>query len=370
MKDLRRTHTFKSYKEMCAALELPIKRGEEKAKQLEDLGKLYNVTKKKNGWFVITKINRAMRSEEKKNKKIASGQMVTIDGAQVDLRGRGKYKDTGIYDYVYFKTFSEGFSGAEFTVEKFSRECFKGMVYYRKRYCFDDRADLDSDFKKRVKIIGDSMISDQVTEITRSILKSLAKSKDYDLQLEDCYVMSDDSRVWGDKAIEIGRLYSNCIKKFNKENNDNPYSIQQNKWQMQEAVKEAYFHSSGQNKIYPAWHCYYMSHKRPDSEPTPSPEENMKILCKFFGVFRETLKLKVKKMRATAFGDPRGEMLKLEEKKPLIEYFHKNIQLDPNLHSCVEDIGLKISTQPTLPDFIPLNSVHYTAEGSKYRPLL
>jgi len=338
MKKLRGTHKFKSYKEMCAALEIiPASPGKDRDAQMEMIRELYYITKKTNGSFVITRINRAMRSKEKKSKKIDSGQIVTIDGAQVDLRGRGKYKDTGIYDYVYFKTFSEGFSGAEFTVEKFSRECFKGMVYYRKRYCFDDRADLDSDFKKRVKIIGDSMISDQVTEITRSILKSLAKSKDYDLQLEDCYVMSDDSRVWGDKAIEIGRLYSNCIKKFNKENNDNPYSIQQNKWQMQEAVKEAYFHSSGQNKIYPAWHCYYMSHKRPDSEPTPSPEENMKILCKFFGVFRETLKLKVKKMRATAFGDTRGERLKLEEKNPLIEYFDKNIQLYQRLSNLSAD---------------------------------
>jgi len=344
LKKLRKTHNFKSYQKMCAALEIaPARRGKGRDAQIKEIKKTYRFIKKENGSIELTRINKAMRSEEKKNEKIASGQIVTIDGVSIDLRGRGKYKDTGIYEYVFFKTYSQSFSEAEFSIEEFAEGCFKTMIYFRKRYCFDDRADISSACKKRVKIYGESMISSQMTEITRSILKSLAKSKDYDLQLEDCYVMSDDSRIRGDKAVEIGKLYSDCNKKFNKQNNNNPYSIQMHKWQLQEDVEEAYFNSSGQNKIYPKWHCYNISHKQPDNKPIPSPEENMEILYKFFGVFRETLKLRVKNMETTAniaFGKPRREMLKPEEQKLLIEYMDKNIQLDPGMpiYSCEEDI--------------------------------
>jgi len=208
------------------------------------------------------------------------------------------------------------------------------------------------------------MVSDEVTAIVRNILKWLDKNSGYDLRLESCYVMSDDSKVYGDKAIEISSLYSDHIRTFNMENNRNPYSITKHKWQLHKDVREAYFHISEQDEIYPERHCYSLFHNRPDSEPTPSPKENEEILYKFLGVLRETLKFKAKNMETTAnivLGKPRREMLKPEEQELLIEYFNKNIKLDPGLHinSCDEDIWLVSSTLPALPDFITPNSGHY-----------
>jgi len=345
---------------MCAALELPIKRGEDKAKQLEDLGKLYRITIKKNGSFELTRKNRAMRSEEKKSKKIASGQIVSIDGMEVDLKGRGKYKDTGIYDYVYFKTFS----GVEFSPWEFSQECFRGMIFYSQRYCFEDRSDIDTNCKERVKTYGESMILIEIKAIVRSILTSLDKNKDYDFQLKSCYVMSNGRIVLGDEAEKIGRLYSGCIRIFTIANKSNPYCMHENEKDLLEDVKTDYFHISKQNEVYPKKHRYHMQHSQADSEPSPSPGENEEILYKFFGVLRETLKFKVKQMKTTAciaVGPVREEMLTPVEQKLLIEYFDYNIRLDPGLpiYSCEEDILLVSSTLPALPDFITPNSGHF-----------
>jgi len=337
MKEPRGTKKFKSYRAMCAALEIPIKkRGKDKTKQLEDLGKLYYITKKKNGSFEITKINRAMRSEEKKNKKIASGQIATIDGVQVDLRGRGKYKDTGIYDYVYFKTFS----GTEFTPWQFSKECFQGMVYFRKRYCFEDRADIDSACKEQVRIYGDSMISSEIRAITRSILMSLDKNKDYDFYLGNCYYMSNGCIISGINATEIGRLYHDCYCMFSTMYKGNPYLMHKNNQQLLDDIKNDYFRISGQNEIFPQWHCFFMGHSHSDSNPTSSPKENLEILCRFFGVLRETLKYETKKMETTAhiaLGEPPKEMLKPEEQELLIKYLDRNIRLDPNFTMPLEE---------------------------------
>lgn len=338
MKQLRGTKKFKSQKDMFAALEIaPAKRGKERNAQIKEIKKVYSVSRKENGSYELTRITKQMRSEEKKRKKKASGQIVPIGDTEVDLKGKNKYKRTGIYEYFYSKTFSQKFSGVGIFIGQFADECFKDMVYYRKRYCFEDCSDITFACKDRIKKYGDSMISNAMKEITRSILKSLANSKDYDLQLEDCYVMSDDSTVWGNEAKEIGKLYSDCIKEFNVQNKDNPYSMHMNKSQLQEDVKKAYFHRSGQNEIYPKWHCHYILHKRPDGDPTPSSEENMKILNNFFLVFRETLKFKAKRMPAIAFGDSHGEELKVEERKLLIEYLDKNIQLDPDLPNLSTD---------------------------------
>jgi len=336
LKQLRGTKKFKSQKDMFAALEIALaKRGKERDAQIKEIGKVYSVSRKENGSYELTRITKQMRSKEKKDEKIASGQIVTIDGMQVDLKGGGKYKKTGIYDYVYFVTFLQVFSSEkEFTTWQFCQICFKGMVYYRKRYCLNDHLDIDSARKKQIMNYGDSMISVVVNEIVKNILKWLDKNCDYDLRLESFYVMSDDSRTFGIEIKEIGRLYRRCKSKLSQECHGNPYLMRMSEWKLQEYMKEAYFKYSEQNEIYPLGHYYSMSHEYPESKPTLSPEKNEKILYMFFGVLRETLKFKVKGMKTTAStadGTDTKEMLTPEEQRLLIEYIGKNIQLDQDL---------------------------------------
>ena len=186
------------------------------------------------------------------------------------------------------------------------------------------------------------MISAAVNEIARNILKWLDKNSDYDLRLESYYVLSDDSRVFGSESMEIGRLYKDCKSGLSRECGGNPYLISTREWQLQEAIKEAYYHYSEQNEIYPVRHCYNVFHEYPESEPTPSLEANEEILYMFFGVLRETLKFKVKQMKTIAsisVGPVTEERLTPVEQKLLIKYFDENIQLDAGLpYSCEEDI--------------------------------
>lgn len=123
MKQLRGTHRFKSYKEMCTALEIaPASRGKQREAQKQDIQKMYRMTVHKNNSILLERITKESRAQEDHQRKIESGQIKAIDGREVDLGSNLLYQDTHIDQLILFRAY-----GAEDkinTKEGFVISCF------------------------------------------------------------------------------------------------------------------------------------------------------------------------------------------------------------------------------------------------------
>ena len=123
MKQLRGSHRFNSYKELCAALEItPASRGKQREAQKQDIQKMYRMTVHKNNSILLERITKESRAQEDHRHKVESGQIKVIDGREVDLGSNLLYQDTHIDQLILFRAF-----GAEDkinTKEGFVISCF------------------------------------------------------------------------------------------------------------------------------------------------------------------------------------------------------------------------------------------------------
>lgn len=100
MKKLKGVHKFKSYQEMCAALDIvPAKRGEDKESQLKEIRMFYVVDINKSGRIILTRIN---RKKEQARLDLESGKIKEVYGEQINLKSPKCYSHTGIDQYLLF----------------------------------------------------------------------------------------------------------------------------------------------------------------------------------------------------------------------------------------------------------------------------
>lgn len=94
---LRKVHYVKSYKELCALIHLiPAKRGPEREAQFNEIKRYYNVKRNNDNSYSISFIT-------EDDRKRANGQIITLDGKEVDLLSPNLYANTGIYDYINYR---------------------------------------------------------------------------------------------------------------------------------------------------------------------------------------------------------------------------------------------------------------------------
>lgn len=94
MKKLRKPRKFQTQAEMFEYFELDLgKRGKERNAQMKLIRKTHVVEKRANGSYLVTPITKKYQQRQK-------GQLVTIDGIEVNLEGRNVYAKTGIRDYI------------------------------------------------------------------------------------------------------------------------------------------------------------------------------------------------------------------------------------------------------------------------------
>ena len=83
MKKLRGKHHYKSYKELCAALDIdPAPRGQKREKQKRSIAKLYQMEVRANNSIDLTRIPQKKATRQD---KLDRGQIRVIDGMEVDL---------------------------------------------------------------------------------------------------------------------------------------------------------------------------------------------------------------------------------------------------------------------------------------------
>lgn len=128
MKKLRGKHHYKSYKELCAALDIdPAPRGQEREKQKRSIAKLYQMDVHANNSIDLTRIPQKKATRQD---KLDQGQIRVIDGREVDLGSNLLYQDTCIDQLILYRALmakdridtKEGFVISCFDRTKFFRE--------------------------------------------------------------------------------------------------------------------------------------------------------------------------------------------------------------------------------------------------------
>ena len=123
MKILRKQRKFASYKEMCKALDImPAPRGSQREVQREEIQKHYEMKVQKNKSIILNPLT-------EKGERIKNGQLVIIDGNEVDLCSKSLYCNTHINDYILYVALSK--SNYINTKEGVVINCFKSMRLFK-----------------------------------------------------------------------------------------------------------------------------------------------------------------------------------------------------------------------------------------------
>ena len=188
MKLLRGKHHYKSYQEMCKALEIePAPRGTKRETQKQELQKTYRMTVQKNGSIDLERITKEQRAYEEKVKR---EQIKVIDGREVDLGSNLCYRDTYIDEYILYRALNA--SGRTDTKQGFLIFCFDRTKFFRELLRRDSLE--CADYSKESLHLVHDLVIDRLNAMVNTLLKRY-EEKGY-IQTEHFYELKNIGVAW------------------------------------------------------------------------------------------------------------------------------------------------------------------------------
>ena len=283
MKKLKGVHKFKSYQEMCAALDIvPAKRGEDKESQLKEIRMFYVVDINKSGRIILTRIN---RKKEQARLDLESGKIKEVYGEQINLKSPKCYSHTGIDQYLLFCALNNNTQ----TKQGFVIHCFRQCKYFKtvlKRENEDLRQKLTEQYSVDVLVKADEIIMVRLETIINTALRRF-EEKGY-ISCERHYLLSDDTQA---ELSEIQPIVEAALKEMNLKSEYQAFAnkelrekfIQLRKEKYQEKYATSVYIKRKELIITP------LIDKRNPWYPQLTKRDRQNILTHFFAVFREKL---------------------------------------------------------------------------------
>ena len=180
MKILRKQKRFPSYKEMCKELDIvPAPRGAERDAQKSEIQQFYEMNIQKNNSIILKPLT-------KKGERIKNGQLVIVDGNEVDLCSRLLYSKTHLDDYILYVALSR--SDNINTKQDFIINCFKSMMLFQTLMLRDNVTEL-SKFKAGSLNLVDEYV---IRRLNAMVTYRLEKFEhDGLIEIEQCYATKE-----------------------------------------------------------------------------------------------------------------------------------------------------------------------------------